>query len=400
MNKLINLSAATLIAIGVLPYAQANEFEVRGNIELQGRFFTEDALFPDQKDSYLSVAAEPEFFWSWNDGKDSFEFVPFARVDQYDSERTHSDIRELSWVHVGDNWESRIGIRREFWGVTEFQHLVDIINQQDFVEDIDNEDRLGQPMINLSLVNDWGIVDLFVLPGFREQTFPAVDGRPGFPFVDIDNPLYESSDKDKHVDLAVRWAHSVGDFDLGLSVFKGTSRLPLYLPAPGAITLPVQLVPYYRQITQLGFEMQATVGDTLWKLEVINNQNNVENYSALQGGFEHTLYGVFDSNADLGWLMEYGWDERGSDLSSFNQNDLFFGSRLAVNDVDSTELLFGFGYDLDFDSTSVIIEGSKRFGDSVQISLDVRLFSADDLSDPLYLFSQDDQVQLSAQYFY
>ncbi len=83
------------------------------------------------------------------------------------------------WVMIG---ETRVGVRRVFWGVTEFQHLVDIINQSDSVEDIDNEDKLGQPMINLSLVKDWGIVDFFVLPYFRERTFAGAEGRPGLAF--------------------------------------------------------------------------------------------------------------------------------------------------------------------------------------------------------------------------
>ena len=53
----------------------ANEFEVRGNIELQNRYFIEDPLFPTQENNYLSVAAAPEFFWSWNNGDDSFDYT-------------------------------------------------------------------------------------------------------------------------------------------------------------------------------------------------------------------------------------------------------------------------------------------------------------------------------------
>ncbi len=69
---------------------------------------------------------------------------------------THWDIRELSWIHVGNGWESRVGIRKVFWGVTEGRHLVDIINQTDQVDQVDGEEKLGQPMINLSTVRDWG----------------------------------------------------------------------------------------------------------------------------------------------------------------------------------------------------------------------------------------------------
>lgn len=393
----------TILGASLFNLASASEFETRGNLEIQGRFFTQDPLSPKQHDSNFSFAAAPEFFWSWNDGNDSIEWAPSIRIDQHDDERTHADIRELSWVHVGDDWETRIGIRRDFWGVTEFQHLVDIINQSDSVEDVDNEDKLGQPMLNLSLVKDWGIIDFYLLPYFRERTFAGEEGRPGIPNINSDIALYESKDEEHHIDFAIRWAHSIGDFDIGLSIFDGTSRDPLLVPQPDLVTipeLPVTLVPYYQQITQFGFDMQATIDDMLWKLEIIHNQNNREDFSAFQGGFEFSQYGIFESNADLGWLVEYGWDERGKNSTNINQNDLFFGNRLAFNDTNSSELLFGLSYDLDHSSKSLLVEGSRRFGDSFKVSLDVRLFSADKINDPIYLFRQDDHIQLTAQYYY
>ncbi len=393
------LAGHFFISLTFLSTVEANEFEVRGNFEVQSRFFYEDPLFSSQHDQQLSVAAAPEFFWSWNNSDDSFEFVPSARVDQYDSERTHIDIREFSWVHVGNDWETRIGIRREFWGVTEFQHLVDIINQSDSVEDVDNEDKLGQPMLNLSLVKSWGIVDIYLLPYFRERTFAGAEGRPGIPFVNTDNPLYESIDKEKHLDFAIRWAHTIDDFDLAISWFEGTSRTPNLIPSvanQGAL----ELTPYYTQIKQLGVEFQASLESSLLKLEVVHNNNNLKDYWALQGGIEYSQYGIFESNADLGWLIEYAWDERGNDSPSNFQNDLFFGNRLALNDIQSTEILFGFSYDLDFNSTSVLIEASRRFGDSVKVSLDARFFESNEIRDPLYLFRRDDHIQLTGQYYY
>ena len=64
------------------------------------------------------------------------------------------------------DWSLSIGLGKVFWGVTEFNHLVDVINQTDLVEGIDGEAKLGQPKINLSLINHWGALDFFVLPGF------------------------------------------------------------------------------------------------------------------------------------------------------------------------------------------------------------------------------------------
>ncbi len=379
--------------------ANVKAVEIRGNLELQGRYFLQDPLFSSQKNSDLSFALTPEFYWSWNEEADSLEFVPFSRIDQQDNNRSHSDIRELSWVHVGDDWETRIGMRRVFWGVTEFQHLVDIINQTDTVEDFDNEDKLGQPMINLSLSKDWGVVDFYLLPYFRERTFASKEGRPGLPFVNSDIALYESSDKEKHLDWALRWTQSIDEMELGISWFQGTSRRPLLIQNP-AQSFQLELVPFYQQISQLGIEIQQAVGDTLIKVEIIHNQNNLKNYWALQGGLEYSQYGVFESNADLGWLVEYSWDERGKSSTSIFQNDIFIGTRLALNDIDSSELLAGFGYDLDFQSTSFIVESSKRIGDDIKVSLEARFFNSDQKLDRLYYFRNDDHVQLSAQYYY
>ena len=393
-NKLLLAFAVSGLASQALI---AEDFTFRGNIEAQGRFFFEEPLFTTQHNEDLSLAAAPELFWSFNDGDDSLEFVPSLRVDQHDEKRTHFDIRELSWVHVSDDWETRVGIRRVFWGVTEFQHLVDIINQSDSVEDVDNEDKLGQPMVNLSLVRDWGIIDFYLMPYFRERTFAGNEGRPGIPLINPDDALYQSSDKENHIDVAVRWTHSIEEFELGLSWFDGTSREPIMLPDlnPNASH---PLIPYYLQISQLGFELQANMEDFLWKLEAIHNFNDIEDYWALQGGFEYSQYGIRDSNADLGWLVELGWDERGKDSMANFQKDLFFGARLALNDIASSEVLAGVSYDLDYDSTSLIVEANRRFGDSFKVSLDVRLFESDDPRDGAYLIRRSDHMQLTAQY--
>ena len=65
------------------------------------------------------------------------------------------DIRELNYLLFGETWEVRLGVDKVFWGTTEFVHLVDIVNQTDLVEDVDGEDKLGQPTVNLSVPSDW-----------------------------------------------------------------------------------------------------------------------------------------------------------------------------------------------------------------------------------------------------
>ncbi|EAR61848.1 hypothetical protein [Neptuniibacter caesariensis] len=392
-----------LLAAGLttaLPSQAETYYEMSGKVTADLRYFTQDGQFANQDyDTNLSFTVEPEFYWEWNDGADTLTFTPFLRVDENDNERTHADIRELSWVHIGDDWELRTGLRKVFWGVTEFQHLADVINQTDGVEDFDGEDKLGQQMINLSLVKDWGIVDLFLLPGFRERTFAGEDGRlrAGL-VVDTDQAEYESGAGENHLDTAIRWSHTIGDFDLGAYWFHGTNRDPKLVARN--INGKTVLVPYYEQMDQIGFDAQATIDSWLWKLETIHRDTSSENYWAAQAGFEYTFYGIQDSAADLGVLLEYGWDERGEEADAAVQNDLFMGARITLNDAESTEILGGISHDLDYDSQSLIVEASRRIGDSWKVSVDGRFFSADDQADLSYNFRQDDHLQFTVERYF
>lgn len=397
-SKLTGLMLAA--GLSALPAQAETFYEMSGKVTADLRYFTQDAQFQNQDySSNLSFTVEPELYWEWNDGSDNLTFTPFVRVDEHDDERTHVDIRELSYVHVGDDWELRAGLRKVFWGVTEFQHLVDVINQTDGVEDFDGEDKLGQQMINLSLVRDWGIVDLFLLPGFRERTFAGEDGRlrAGL-IVDTDNAEFESGAAENHIDTAIRWSHTLGDFDLGAYWFHGTNRDPkLRVRQSNGTT---KLVPYYEQMDQIGFDAQATIDSWLWKLETIHRDTSSDNYWAAQAGFEYTFYGIQESAADLGVLLEYGWDERGEDADASAQNDLFMGARLTLNDAESTEMLAGLSHDLDYDSQSLIVEASRRFGDSWKISVDGRFFSSDDPNDLLSSVEKDDHLQLTVERYF
>ncbi len=394
------LLAAAIAAQPGLAAAGLADYELAGKVTGELRYFSQDAQFSDQSQTTnLSISVEPELYWEWNNGDDSLTFTPFLRLDQHDDERSHGDIRELSWLHVSDDWELRAGLRKVFWGVTEFQHLVDVINQTDGVEDIDGEDKLGQAMINLSLVKDWGIVDLYLLPGFRERTFPGADGRlrSGL-VVDTDAAQYESGAREKHLDTAIRWSHSVDVLDVGLYWFHGTNRDPILTPQLNSNGDTV-LVPLYEQMDQLGVDIQATVDSWLWKFEAIHRDTVRNDYLAAQAGVEYTFYGLQDSAADLGVLVEYGWDERGT-RGGQNQNDLFLGGRFTLNDAQSSELLAGISHDLDHDSTSVLVEASRRVGDNWKISLDGRFFQSDTAVDPSYALRQDDHLQLSVERYF
>ena len=83
---------------------------------------------------------------------------------------------------------------RVFWGVTESQHLVDIINQTDLVEHPNKESKLGQPMAHLTFSAEWGILEFFALTYHRARTYPGRHGRlrSAIP-IDEEHVSYESA---------------------------------------------------------------------------------------------------------------------------------------------------------------------------------------------------------------
>ncbi len=100
-----------------------------------------------------------------------------------------------------------------------------------------------------------------------------------------------------------------------------------------------------------------------------------DRFTALDGGFEYTQVGVFDGPADLGWLLEYLWEDRDEALASPFQNDVLLATRFTFNDVASTEILAGVIYDLENDEKAINLESSRRFGNNLKASLEARFYT-------------------------
>jgi hypothetical protein len=177
--------------------------------------------------------------------------------------------------------------------------------------------------------------------------------------------------------------------------------------------MPTALVPAYGQMEQTSVDAQYTAGGWLYKLEALYRDSGIpqfpadslqwgdEQFYAATGGLEYTLYGVSNTAADLGVVVEYLWDERGGDANTAFQNDLFLGGRLALNDVLGTALLTGVVVDLDNDTRFFNLEASGRFNGQTSWSLQTRVFSNVSPDDQLFAaIRNDDHLELNiTRYF-
>lgn len=357
---------------------------IESELSLQLRQFPERGPRGEER-FQPSVAGSIEYTRDWNDGRDALTLTPFLRVDAEDERRTHADLREAFYSHVGDGYELHVGLKRVFWGVVESKHLVDVINQVDLVEDLDEETRLGQPMVQLLLPREHGTLELFWLPGARERTFSGRDGRPLGPVVIDGKGRFTADAIDRLRSWAVRWSGYVGGLEYGIAHFSGTARDPRFAladvladpeipPAPGVE--PVRLRAVYETLSRTSLDAQYILGDTALKFELVARRGQGPASTAFVAGVEHTLVGVFGTRADLGLLAEYLYDDRDDDapLLAF-EHDVFAGVRLALNDLAGTRLLAGAIVDHRTGETIGSLEASRRLGANWRLGLDVRTFS-------------------------
>ncbi len=391
-----------ILAVSILLYPSPKVFahEVAGYAAGEVRLFPNDALYSGQDDQSSSFAIQPEYYHEFESGS-SFAFTPFFRLDSGDQERTHLDIRELTYLWLKEDFELRVGVRKVFWGVTEFIHLIDIVNQTDLVESVDTEDKLGQPMVNFSVSRDWGTVDIFWLPFFRERTFVGTGGRlRGASVVDEERTQYESAAEEWHSDWALRYSHTFDDIDMGLSQFVGTNRDPTLLDGTDSNGDDIK-IPKYEQIKQTSLDVSYVIGEWLWKLESLyrTGQGN-EDYLAWAGGFEYTSVGVLELNMDLGFVGEWLYDDREDDADTAFENDIAGGLRLTVNDAASSEALLGWVQDVDSSARLLFLEASRRFGNNWLLNIEMRLSLDQPASDFLFEQRKDDLFQTELFYYF
>ncbi|HID02841.1 MAG TPA: hypothetical protein EYP18_06500, partial [Desulfobacterales bacterium] len=303
------VSGGSFLCFLSLVICNAQALEVDTELSMQGFLFLENGAWTHQENQSASVAVNLEMYHEILDNF-NISMELFYRIDSEDKERTHGDLRVAEFLYFNDNLEITFGVGRVFWGSTEFVHLVDIINQTDQVEELDGEEKLGQPMIHLTVPRDWGVVEAFVLPWFRERTFPGVNGRLRSPIpIDTDQTVYESTAKQYHTDLALRYSTTLASADIGLYYFNGTSRDPVLLLSRNSINEPA-LFPFYEQIGQTGLDIQMTAGEWLFKGEAYYRTGQSRSYTATTFGFEYTQVGIADTMMDLGILGEYVYDDR------------------------------------------------------------------------------------------
>jgi len=381
--------------------------DIKQTLELETRYFPEESVYSDV-DSQISLEYSAELNYDVAEiaGQTvSLSADAFVRKDSEESNRSRADFDRLVLDYKIDGIYLSAGTDIIFWGVTESQHLVDIINQTDLSYNVDLEDKISQPMLQATFENERFVLDTVVMFGHKERIFPD-EGRLTSVFNISEDAVYLNSGRDKSIDFAARIYSYLDNSDIAVSYFNGTSREPDFVLRPTGSTSgtidDLELVPVYDNLQQLGLEHQYFVGDAVFKTEaVLREPESADSNHAITSGVEYTLFNPGALNGDVGLVAEYSYDSRGEDAPALNlEHDVTTALRFTMHDHLSSRHLIGATWDHHYDDVVLFLESTLTLPYDLKLDIEARVFSGGDAPESTGLIDNLEQLSNSKNKFY
>ena len=250
--KRSTLATSIITCAGLFGDPAFSEPLVNGSITVGGRVHTSDAEFSEQADNLFNVSAKLKTELPISETVDAnLRMLVFSRSDGNVSD---IDVQEaFIRFRLGD-WRIEAGQGMFTYGQSLGSSVYDAVNTRNFVRDITDPDKLGQPFIGLGYASGSWDLQALALYGHRQPTF-ANDISSRFRLatpVDDSNPIYTggAGNHDWSAALSARYRGSQADIEFFL--FQGPSRVP-YLSFDA---LDSRFIPAYpeTQIAAIGMQ--------------------------------------------------------------------------------------------------------------------------------------------------
>ena len=379
---------AKILCIWLLLVIQVKA-ETSGSLEITGSYFPKS--LGTSFDTNISAEAKFIGYEELDDFQLEYEII--IRKSLNDNGKDIVEPRQLFLSKTFGDIDAYLGYRHTFWGVAESRNLVDLINQQDMAAGISPDNKLGAPSISIETYFGSGELQYWYISRFRERTFNDANAHPGFG-IPVSPAQFAHVKGSKASDQALRYASSIGDIDYAFSIFDGTVREPLILIQE--LEQPT-IAPYYERMRSVGLELQYTGESILYKFEGLSGTQSEKDFSAVVLGTEKTVYSVFETQWDMGLLLEYQYDDRAQALID---RMIFSGIRVTANDEFDTSLLLLYTVDDTFSQSLFGLEASRRLRNGMTLDLSYELYQSDTQNLPFYSLIDDSKLSVTMGYYF
>ena len=408
------LAAAGLALAAAAVAAVADDVvrtKTRGEVTLEARAFDDDH---DSRTKDQGLGLFGRFEWQLKSGEHEARLRGFGRWDARDSKRNLAAVEEAFVQWKRDRLRVRLGADIVNWSATEAFHPADVLNARNLDSDIENFEKLGEPMLALQLgVGEATQLQLLLMPMYVDSAFPSPHSR-----LNLGPPGTDLQDRarrfDRHGDstssrygmqYALRVQRTIGSAEVAAHFMEHLDRLqglPVLDLGDGKPALVFQTQ------RQLGITyQQAFENGVLAKVEAAWNRfrqpgdpaavARAANIAFAGEPFpdrDHALYA-----GGLEYAVEHGWGAStfvlegqaiaGVDrafwptLTLFPRNALL-GYRLALSTADSRELRVAFIVNLDEPAQKFVnLAWEQRLGEQMKLRVGARFFTGVGVAAPI-----------------
>jgi hypothetical protein len=425
------LALALALCLGAPP-ARAQEdsgsrWSSRGELALEGRQFDDDEV-PLTPDRGLALFGRLELRHSGGHFEQKARL--YGRLDRYDQQRSVLVLEE-AWLQLAfERIRLRAGVDLVNWTATEAFHPADVINARNLDSDLENFEKVGEPMVALQTrLFEGTTLQLFFLPHRTAPIFASPRSRLSFaPGVDLRNSRRLVDREGRLTDgrwgpqAAVALRQVIGNADFTVHALEHLDRSQPLVRVDLQSFSPLLI---FQTVRQLGGTYQQALGPVVLKLEgayrrfvdpaeplpgvllddpaadpAVNVSSGQPDHGLVAAGLE---YGVaHQGGSESTFLLEgqtlLGVEgaARRSALTVF-QRDVLIGYRFALNDESSKELMLGSIFDTERSGESLItLSYQQRLGETWTVRAGLRLFNArENAPGPMASLRRSDHIRLT-----
>lgn len=395
----LRLVACLACATAVAPLRA--EVGSKGSIAIEGRGFWPD---DDDRTEDFGVALTGRLELVHKHGKWREDLRLLGRVGAIDPTRSVFIVEEGFVGYKDKKLTLRFGPQLLNWTATEAFHPADVINSRNFDSNVENADKIGEPMLSASFRMGRGRFELFYMPFRMEPLLPGSSSRLSFAPAGtaLGDPLWIGRDGElgdavtEPTQVAVRVSQTIGDADIALQFVNHQDRSQPTValdPETGSVR------PLYAMVTHFGLTWTHVLESLIVKLEAAHRR--FAEPSSL-GRFVPLGRLVPNDHTQVALGFEYGWsDDDGEDftlllegqaviggdederaaLSPF-QNDVLVGLRWSANDIDATSLTTGVIFDVTRLEILGNVQYSQRLSDTWSLAAGLRVLFAEESDGP------------------
>ncbi len=384
----------------------------KGEIIFESRVFTSDHN-NSTKDQGLAMSPHFEFYHE-ND-KLSSKLAFFARHDFLDEQRKIFIPEDIYGSYQIKNWKIFAGLKILNWSATEAFHPADVINSRNFDSNLENAEKIGEPMLQITYLTENGSYNLYFLPYITKPNLAQSQNRLSFATapIHIEDPVNIDKDGKTLSDSwtpqwAFRWEKSFNNTDIAIYALEQQNKYqPIYVINNNKLT------PYTLPSSQYGIILQHVIDSAVLKLETatihFKDENSFigpvplkqEDHSLVAFGFDYTINHLNSSESTLileGQTITDTGKVKRSTLNVF-QKDLLFGYRFSFNDILNKQIFVSLISDLERGREHLVtLSYSQRLNDKWNIKSFLRYIDAPQKSfvpSGLEFLDKDNQVGLN-----